>query len=127
MPECVLFLSSQKNVAGGKKAQKTEDSSDSEEDPGHEMDEDDEDEHAEEHPPPPSAASWSSDHNYIAVMPEKTTAVSPTVLNKKCMYLLEGLELLLKQHCCFFISWFLSCYSYIEIIHVFKRKTRSLR
>lgn len=64
-------------------------------------DEDDEDAHAVEHPPSPTTASWSSDHNYIAVMPEKTTPISPTVLNKKCMYLSEGLGLLLKPHCCF--------------------------
>uniref|UniRef100_A0A8C6LFH4 Death inducer-obliterator 1 n=1 Tax=Nothobranchius furzeri TaxID=105023 RepID=A0A8C6LFH4_NOTFU len=49
----------------------------------------DEEEHAEEQRPPPSTASWSSDHNYIAATPEKTTPMSPTVLNKKCMYLFE--------------------------------------
>uniref|UniRef100_A0A3P8U853 PHD-type domain-containing protein n=1 Tax=Amphiprion percula TaxID=161767 RepID=A0A3P8U853_AMPPE len=86
--------------ASGKKGQKrNQGGSDSEEDHSN-PDEDDEDEHAEEHPPPPATASWSSDHNYIAVTPEKTTPMSPTVLNKKCMYLFEGLELLLKPHCC---------------------------
>uniref|UniRef100_A0A4W4FHI6 PHD-type domain-containing protein n=1 Tax=Electrophorus electricus TaxID=8005 RepID=A0A4W4FHI6_ELEEL len=55
-----------------------------------EEDEDDEDKLAEEHPPPPAMSSWSSDHNYIAVTPEKTTPISPSVLNKACMYLLEG-------------------------------------
>lgn len=53
----------------------------------HEDEEDEEDRIAEEHPPPPAMSSWSSDHNYIAVAPEKTTAISPTVLNKACMYL----------------------------------------
>lgn len=52
-----------------------------------EDEEDEEDRVAEEHPPPPAMSSWSSDHNYIAVAPEKTTAISPTVLNKACMYL----------------------------------------
>ncbi|XP_065097569.1 death-inducer obliterator 1 isoform X1 [Paramisgurnus dabryanus] len=48
-----------------------------------EEDEDDEDDkHAEEHPPPPAMSSWSSDHNYIAVTPEKTTPISASVLNK---------------------------------------------
>ncbi|XP_053724415.1 death-inducer obliterator 1-like [Synchiropus splendidus] len=56
---------------------------DSDEDYQPDLDEDDEDEHAEERPPPPSTASWSSDHNYIAVTPEKTTPISATVLNKK--------------------------------------------
>ncbi|XP_073323850.1 death-inducer obliterator 1 isoform X2 [Pagrus major] len=70
--------------AGGKKSQKrTREESDSEEDYSPDPDEDDEDEHSEEHPPPPATASWSSDHNYIAVTPEKTTPISPTVLNKK--------------------------------------------
>ncbi|KAI4891328.1 hypothetical protein NFI96_009316 [Prochilodus magdalenae] len=49
-----------------------------------EEDEDDEDKLAEEHPPPPAMSSWSSDHNYIAVTPEKTTPISPSVLNKAC-------------------------------------------
>ncbi|XP_069009921.1 death-inducer obliterator 1 isoform X1 [Embiotoca jacksoni] len=70
--------------AGGKKGPKTtQEESDSEEDHSPDPDEDDEDEHAEEHPPPPATASWSSDHNYIAVTPEKTTPISPTVLSKK--------------------------------------------
>ncbi|XP_051532690.1 death-inducer obliterator 1-like isoform X4 [Myxocyprinus asiaticus] len=43
---------------------------------------DDEDKHAEEHPPPPAMSSWSSDHNYIAVTPEKATPLSASVLNK---------------------------------------------
>ncbi|XP_042359018.1 death-inducer obliterator 1 isoform X2 [Plectropomus leopardus] len=73
-----------KSSAGGKRTQKkTPEESDSEEDDNTDPDEDDEDEHAEEHPPPPATASWSSDHNYIAVTPEKTTPISPTVLNKK--------------------------------------------
>lgn len=75
------------------------DESDSEEDDSSDSDEDDEDEHAVEQPPSPNTASWSSDHNYIA--PEKTTPISPTVLNKKCMYLFEGLCLLMKPRCCF--------------------------
>uniref|UniRef100_A0A665VH55 PHD-type domain-containing protein n=1 Tax=Echeneis naucrates TaxID=173247 RepID=A0A665VH55_ECHNA len=88
-----------RNTTGGKKPQKkNQEESESEEDNSPDLDEDDEDEHAEEHPPPPATASWSSDHNYIAVTPEKTTPISPTVLNKKCMYLFEGL--LLKPHCC---------------------------
>ncbi|KAK2862504.1 hypothetical protein Q5P01_002037 [Channa striata] len=75
-----------KSTASGKKTQKkTQEESDSEEDHSPDPDDnaDDEDEHAEEHPPPPTTASWSSDHNYIAVTPEKTTPISPTVLNKK--------------------------------------------
>ncbi|XP_049417155.1 death-inducer obliterator 1 isoform X1 [Epinephelus fuscoguttatus] len=73
-----------RSVAGGKRTQKkTQEESDSEEDYSPDPDEDSEDEHAEEHPPPPATASWSSDHNYIAVTPEKTTPISPTVLNKK--------------------------------------------
>uniref|UniRef100_A0A669ESF5 PHD-type domain-containing protein n=1 Tax=Oreochromis niloticus TaxID=8128 RepID=A0A669ESF5_ORENI len=89
-----------------KKTQEESDSEDHSPDP----DDDDEDEHAEEHPPPPATASWSSDHNYIAVTPEKTTPISPTVLNKKCMYLFEGLELLLKPYCCSsIINVLLSC------------------
>ncbi|XP_047439123.1 death-inducer obliterator 1-like isoform X3 [Mugil cephalus] len=76
--------STPKSGASGKKAQKaTREESDSEDEYSPESDEDDEDEHAEEHPPPPATASWSSDHNYIAVTPEKTTPLSPTVLNKK--------------------------------------------
>uniref|UniRef100_A0A3Q3FQG5 PHD-type domain-containing protein n=1 Tax=Labrus bergylta TaxID=56723 RepID=A0A3Q3FQG5_9LABR len=83
-----------KSGAGGKKTQKkSQEESDSEEDHSTDPDEDDEDEHAEEQPPPPATASWSSDHNYIAVTPEKTTPISPTVLNKKCMYLFKGLGL----------------------------------
>lgn len=98
-----FFPSTQRGGAGGKKTQKkTMEESDSEEDLSPGPDEDDEDEHAEEHPPPPATASWSSDHNYIAVTPEKTTPISPTVLNKKCMYLFESLGLL-KPHCCFSI------------------------
>lgn len=103
---CVLFLSIQRSCAGGKKTQKTtREESDSEEDYSPDPDEDDEDEHAVEHRPPPATASWSSDHNYIAVIPEKTTPISPTVLNKKCMYLFEGLVLLMKPHCCFSMIW----------------------
>lgn len=99
-----FFPSTQKSGASGKRAQKTSrDESDSEEDHSPDPDEDDEDAHAEEHPPPPATASWSSDHNYIAVTPEKTTPISPTVLNKKCMYLFEGLGLLLKPRCWFFL------------------------
>ncbi|XP_043107441.1 death-inducer obliterator 1 isoform X4 [Puntigrus tetrazona] len=47
-----------------------------------EDDDDDEDKHAEEHPPPPAMSSWSSDHNYIAVTPEKTSPISASVVNK---------------------------------------------
>lgn len=53
-------------------------------------DDDEDDKHAEEHPPPPAMSSWSSDHNYIAVTPEKTSPISASVLNKTCMYLSEG-------------------------------------
>ncbi|MEQ2262191.1 hypothetical protein XENORESO_000648, partial [Xenotaenia resolanae] len=87
--------------AGGKAQKKTQRVSDSDEDFSDDPDGDDDDEYAEEHPPPPSTASWSSDHNYIAVTPEKTPPISPTVLNKKCMYLLEGPVLLFKLRCCF--------------------------
>lgn len=60
---------------------------------------DDEDANAEEHPPPPAMSSWSSDHNYIAVTPEKTAPVAPSsVLNKSCMYLFEGLSHLILIH-----------------------------
>ncbi|KAM7423262.1 hypothetical protein PAMA_011013 [Pampus argenteus] len=73
-----------RGAAGGKKTQRrSREDSESDEDYSPDPDEDDEDEHAEEHPPPPATASWSSDHNYIAVTPEKTTPISPTVLNKK--------------------------------------------
>ncbi|XP_047203483.1 death-inducer obliterator 1 isoform X3 [Girardinichthys multiradiatus] len=79
--------STAKGGAGGKAQKKTQRVSDSDEDfsddPDPDGDGDDEDEYAEEHPPPPSTASWSSDHNYIAVTPEKTPPISPTVLNKK--------------------------------------------
>ncbi|KAF7655303.1 hypothetical protein LDENG_00058040 [Lucifuga dentata] len=80
---------SKRSSAGGKKTTKksreeeADDDEDSDEDYNPDLDDDDEDEHAEEHPPPPATASWSSDHNYIAVTPEKTTPISPTVLNKK--------------------------------------------
>lgn len=104
-----FFPSTQRAAAGGKKTQKTtQEESDSEEDDSADPDDEDgEDEHAEEHPPPPATASWSSDHNYIAVTPEKTTPISPTVLNKKCMYLFEGLGLLL--NCYFFHYKWGSC------------------
>lgn len=100
-----MCISSAQRVApGGRKTRRqSREDSESDEDNSPDPDDDDEDEHAEEHPPPPTTASWSSDHNYIAVMPEKTTPISPTVLNKKCMYLFEGLGLLLKPHCCFSI------------------------
>lgn len=106
-----FFSSIQGTGAGGKKVQKkTQEESDSEDHSPDPEDDDDEDEHAEEHPPPPATASWSSDHNYIAVTPEKTTPISPTVLNKKCMYLFEGLDLLLKPYCCSsIINVLLSC------------------
>uniref|UniRef100_A0AAV2M5Y7 Death-inducer obliterator 1 n=1 Tax=Knipowitschia caucasica TaxID=637954 RepID=A0AAV2M5Y7_KNICA len=68
-----------KSATHGKKRRKME--SDEDYSPDSE-DEDDEDAHAEEQPPPPSTASWSSDHNYIAATPEKTTSISTTVLNK---------------------------------------------
>lgn len=64
-----------------------------------EEEEDEEDRVAEEHPPPPAMSSWSSDHNYIAVAPEKTTAISPTVLNKACMYLKGFPHFNLRSHC----------------------------
>lgn len=99
-----LSLSHQKSGAGGKKMQKSAEESDSgEEEAGPDVDEDDEDKHAVEHPPHPSTASWFSDHNYIAVTPEKTPPMSPTVLNKKCMYLFKGLRLSMKPHQCFSI------------------------
>ncbi|CAJ1051365.1 death-inducer obliterator 1-like isoform X6 [Xyrichtys novacula] len=72
-----------RSSAGGKMQKTPQEESDSEEQHSTDPEEDDEDEHAEEHPPPPTTASWSSDHNYIAVTPEKTTPISPTVLNKK--------------------------------------------
>uniref|UniRef100_A0A672IUR9 PHD-type domain-containing protein n=1 Tax=Salarias fasciatus TaxID=181472 RepID=A0A672IUR9_SALFA len=78
----------QKNKSTPQKTARDE--SDSEDDVSPDPDEDDEDKHAVEHPPPPATASWSSDHNYIAVTPEKTAPISSTVLNKKCMYLFEG-------------------------------------
>ncbi|KAF7207785.1 transcript variant X1 [Nothobranchius furzeri] len=72
-----------KSSAGGATGQKTDKSaSDCEKHLGLDV-EKDEEEHAEEQRPPPSTASWSSDHNYIAATPEKTTPMSPTVLNKK--------------------------------------------
>uniref|UniRef100_G3P6J1 Death inducer-obliterator 1 n=1 Tax=Gasterosteus aculeatus TaxID=69293 RepID=G3P6J1_GASAC len=70
--------------------------SESEEDHSADPDDDGEDEHAEEHPPPPATASWSSDHNYIAVTPEKTTPISPTVLNKNSK---EGRSLKSQSSC----------------------------
>lgn len=78
-----------KSATDGKKRQKA----DSDEDYSPDSDEDDEEAHAEEQPPHPSTASWSSDHNYIAVTPEKTPSIS-TVLNKKCMYLIKGFDLM---------------------------------
>lgn len=98
-----LFLSNQKSSTGGKKTQKksAEESDSEEEDHNPDPDEDDEDKHAVEHPPHPSTASWFSDHNYIAVTPEKTPPISPTVLNKKCMYLFKGLVLSMKLHHCY--------------------------
>ncbi|TRY66539.1 hypothetical protein DNTS_015918 [Danionella cerebrum] len=57
-------------------------SSQQEESGAEEEEEDEEDKHAEEQPPPPAMSSWSSDHNYIAVTPEKTTTMSATVLSK---------------------------------------------
>ncbi|XP_030229603.1 death-inducer obliterator 1 [Gadus morhua] len=81
-----------RSAAGGKTAkaiaeESEEDysESDSEEDSDDEQhgEEDADDESAREHPPPAAAASWSCDHNYNAVTPEKTTPISPTVLNKK--------------------------------------------
>uniref|UniRef100_A0A3P9BS69 Death inducer-obliterator 1 n=1 Tax=Maylandia zebra TaxID=106582 RepID=A0A3P9BS69_9CICH len=100
----------QKKSTLKKVQKKTQEESDSEDHSPDPDDDDDEDEHAEEHPPPPATASWSSDHNYIAVTPEKTTPISPTVLNKKCMYLFEGLDLLLKPYCCSsIINVLLSC------------------
>lgn len=79
-----------------KKADAPEDDKDREgEDPsssgGDPASADEEDPHVEEQPPPPAMSSWSSDHNYNAVTPEKTAPVAPSVLNKACMYLFEGL------------------------------------
>lgn len=76
--------SSRRSTDSSNKAQEESLESEGRED---EEEEDEEDRVAEEHPPPPAMSSWSSDHNYIAVAPEKTTAISPTVLNKACMYL----------------------------------------
>lgn len=76
--------SSRRSTDSSSKAQEEALESEGRED---EDEEDEEDRVAEEHPPPPAMSSWSSDHNYIAVAPEKTTAISPTVLNKACMYL----------------------------------------
>lgn len=93
--ETSLSLSLQKSSHGGKKTQKmSSEETDSEEERS--PDPDEEDEHAVEERPPPNTASWSSDHNYIAVAAEKTTPISATVLNRKCMYLFEGLGLLMK-------------------------------
>lgn len=76
--------------------------SESEEEHGHDPEADDDDDaHAVEERPPPNTASWSSDHNYIAVAAEKTTPITATVLNKKCMYLFEGLGLLMTPLCIF--------------------------
>ncbi|KAK0136183.1 Death-inducer obliterator 1 [Merluccius polli] len=79
-----------RSAASGKKTKATaeEEEDDSEEDSEEDSEagphgEDNDDEHAQEHPPPAAAASWSCDHNYNAVTPEKTTPISPTVLNKK--------------------------------------------
>ncbi|CAM9331115.1 unnamed protein product, partial [Lampetra planeri] len=75
--------SPKRTAAGGRTQKRSRDDMESDEVRSPNPDEDDEDEHAVEHPPSPTTASWSSDHNYIAVMPEKTTPISPTVLNKK--------------------------------------------
>lgn len=117
-----IHPSIQRSSAAGRRTQrKSWEESDSEEDYSPDPDEDDEDAYAEEHPPPPATASWSSDHNYIAVTPEKTTPISPTVLNKKCMYRFEGLRLFMKSHCCF--SMTVSCYgNIIEVILTFWEK-----
>uniref|UniRef100_A0A3B1JB96 PHD-type domain-containing protein n=1 Tax=Astyanax mexicanus TaxID=7994 RepID=A0A3B1JB96_ASTMX len=79
--------SSRRSTESSSKAEEESSESEARE---HEEEEDEEDKLAEEHPPPPAMSSWSSDHNYIAVTPEKTTPISPTVLNKACMYLFEG-------------------------------------
>lgn len=85
-----VCLSIQKNSTTGRKTSKK---STEEEESDAEADEDGDEESHEEHPPPPAMSSWSSDHNYNAVTPEKTTPIAPpTVLNKTCMYLFEGLN-----------------------------------
>lgn len=102
-----MSLSHQKSSVGGKKTQKTSwDESESEEEHSPDPDVDDDDEHAVEERPPPNTASWSSDHNYIAVAAEKTTPISASVLNRKCMYLFEGLGLLMKPLCFFSMTVF---------------------
>lgn len=98
---CVVFSHLKSATDGKKRQKKGHKQADSDEDYSPDPDEEDEDVHAEEQPPHPSTASWSSDHNYIAVTPEKTTPISSTVLNKKCMYLFEGLQLMLKPHSLF--------------------------
>ncbi|CDQ61534.1 unnamed protein product [Oncorhynchus mykiss] len=71
-----------KSSTTGRKTSKRsteESSSDSEDD----KKDGDEEQNAEQQPPPPTMSSWSSDHNYNAVTPEKTTPIAPpTVLNK---------------------------------------------
>lgn len=97
----VFHLFIQRDTPGTKQQRRkktTRTESDSDEDYIPDSDEDDEDEHAVEQPPPPNTASWSSDHNYIAVAPVQTAPISSTtVLDKKCMYLSESLKLLLSQ------------------------------
>lgn len=80
----------QRSSTGRKTSKKsTEEESDSEDD----KKDGDEEQNAVQQPPPPTVSSWSSDHNYNAVTPEKTTPIAPpTVLNKTCMYLFEGLN-----------------------------------
>lgn len=93
-----MFVQKSEKKPGGKSADASEDDREGEEaSSDHDAaaaggGDDDEDAHAEEHPPPPAMSSWSSDHNYIAVTPEKTAPVAPSVLNKSCMYLFEGLS-----------------------------------
>ncbi|XP_057217705.1 death-inducer obliterator 1 isoform X3 [Triplophysa rosa] len=71
--------SPQKKSGSERRSSNQEEEEDS--DSGTEEDED-EDKHAEEHPPPAAMSSWSSDHNYMAVTPEKTAPISASVLNK---------------------------------------------
>jgi len=52
---------------------------------------------AKEPAPEPSTPSWASDHNYNAVKPERTAAISSSLLFK-CMYRI-GIFLNNHLHC----------------------------
>uniref|UniRef100_A0A8C9R5R0 Zinc finger PHD-type domain-containing protein n=1 Tax=Scleropages formosus TaxID=113540 RepID=A0A8C9R5R0_SCLFO len=64
-----------------------------EEDDGADNDDDDDDDDIGEEQRPsdhePAISSWSSDHNYIAVTPDRAAAIASSVFNKSCMYLWE--------------------------------------